>query len=85
MSRCHHKLLSSAAAAVDPIRLRPARCSNARLLTDDLGGSSAPILLPVPTICPIAAVLAPMADAEDGELPFLGSWALGDPREDMGS
>lgn len=86
MGRCNYKLLSSPAVLFRPTELRPPRLGCARLLGDnDFRGASASHVLPSPANCPMVAVLAPMADAEDGELPPLGfqAWRLDDPREDM--
>jgi hypothetical protein len=85
MGRCHHKLLSAPAVLLGASELGP-RLGSARLFSE--GGfrrASALVLLPSPTIRSTVAVLAPMADAEDGELPLMDfwSWALGDPREDI--
>jgi hypothetical protein len=85
MGRCHHKLLSSPAVLLGSSELGP-RLDRARLFSEgDFRGASALVLLPSPTIRSSVAVLAPMADAEDGELPPVDfwSWALGDPREDI--
>ncbi len=84
MGRCNHKLLSSPAVLLCTVELRPPRLGGARLLSEnDFRGGSSLHVLPSPTVCPAVAVLAPMADAEDGELPPMDfpAWRLGDPRE----
>jgi hypothetical protein len=85
MGRCQHKLLSTSAVLLGSSELG-ARLDSARVFGEGgFRGASALVLLPPPTVRSSVAVLAPMADAEDGELAPLDfwSWALGDPREDI--
>ncbi len=86
MGQCHHKLLSSAAAVLSPVELSLPRLGSRRLVAGvNFRSDPSPALVCLPIIQSSVASIAPMADAEDGELPPLdfGARTLGDHREDM--
>lgn len=85
MGRYYHKLLSSPAHVLCPTKPTPPSIRTTRLSDDDSSWcANRSVVLHLATVPPRVAVLAPMADAEDGELVMTNfrSWGLGDPRED---
>ncbi len=85
MGRCHHKSLSAPDVLIRRIqREAPPFGSPRSLGNGDHQAAGTSDVFPTSMARVSVAALAPMADAEDGELPEeLCAWALGNPREEI--